>query len=201
MNMNKQSSANSQPSRQVVFSWIHSLLGDVPAGLKVEELGKGSIYCRLLNHYFPGVILINRIIWTPKSEYENLINLRILQNAFLQLKIPIPFDPLRLSKEKLNDNWPFLQALYRYLTHAADDAYPPAPPEDHKMPTFYHPLPHTHTHSFPLAPPKRTPDPFPEYFSGVMRQPFYPIENIYQQQQQQKSMFNGSKYSVGKLYK
>ena len=96
--MNKQSIASSQPSRQAIFAWIHSLLPDVGPGLKVEELGKGSTYCRLLNHYFPGVILINRIIWTPKSEYENLINLRILQNAFLQLKIPIPFDPVRLSK-------------------------------------------------------------------------------------------------------
>jgi hypothetical protein len=157
-------------------------------------LGKGSIYCRLLNHYFPGVILINRIIWSPKSEYENLINLRILQNAFLQLKIPIPFDPVRLSKEKLNDNWPFLQAFYRYLTHAGEENYTQPMPEELKMP-YYHQIPH----AFPMAQPKRTPDPFPDYFSGVMRQPFYPIDNIYQQQ---KALFsNGSKYSVGKLYK
>lgn len=32
-----------------------------------------------------------------------------------------------------------------------------------------------------------------------MRQPFYPIDNVYQQQQ--KSIYNASKYSVGKLYK
>lgn len=31
-----------------------------------------------------------------------------------------------------------------------------------------------------------------------MRQPFYPIENVYQQQ---KAIYNASKYSVGKLYK
>jgi hypothetical protein len=123
--MNKQPVLGNQPSRQTIFSWIQSLLGDVPPSLKVEEMGKGNIYCRLLNHYFPGVILINRIIWTPKSEYENLINLRILQNAFLQLKISIAFDPIRLSKEKLNDNWPFLQAFYRYLTQNTEEPYPP----------------------------------------------------------------------------
>lgn len=147
--MNKQPVMGSQPSRQAIFSWIHSLLTDVPPSLKVEELGKGNIYCRLLNHYFPGVILINRIIWTPKSEYENLINLRILQNAFLQLKIPIPFDPIRLSKEKLNDNWPFLQAFYRYLTQNTEEAYPA---EEMKMPSFYHPMQHSMPHAFPLAP-------------------------------------------------
>ncbi|XP_031472754.1 microtubule-associated protein RP/EB family member 1B-like [Nymphaea colorata] len=132
--MNKPPATPAQPSRQQIFAWIHSLLNDVPPSLKVEELGKGSIYCRLLNHYFPGVILINRIIWAPKSEYENLINLRILQNAFLQLKIAIPFDPVRLSKEKLNDNWPFLLAFYRYLTHNCDEQYPPPLPEDPKSP-------------------------------------------------------------------
>lgn len=56
-----------QPSRQQIASWVHSILNDVPMTFKTEELGKGVIYCRLLNHYFPGVILINRIIWHPKS--------------------------------------------------------------------------------------------------------------------------------------
>ncbi len=97
--MNKSVNATApQPSRQQIFSWIHSLLNDIPLSLKVEELGKGTIYCRILNHYFPGVVLISRIIAAPKSEYENLINLRILQNAFLQLKINIVFDPAKLSK-------------------------------------------------------------------------------------------------------
>lgn len=114
------STGANQPSRQQVFSWIHSLLTDVPLSLRVEELGKGTIYCRILNHYFPAAILINRIIAAPKSEYENLINLRILQNAFLQLKIGILFDPAKLSKEKLNDNWAFLVAFYKYLTHSDD---------------------------------------------------------------------------------
>lgn len=144
--MNKAATSMGQPSRQQIFSWIHSLLNDVPLSLKVEELGRGAIYCRLLNHYFPGVILINRIIWTPKSEYENLINLRILQNAFLQLKIPIPLDPVKLSKEKLNDNWSFILAFHKYLTQNCDEQYPA---EEMKAPSYYHPFPPT------MLPPKR----------------------------------------------
>ena len=34
-----------------------------------------------------------------------------------QLKINIPIDPIKLSKEKLSDNWTFVTALYRYLSH------------------------------------------------------------------------------------
>lgn len=122
MSMNKGVNNVGQPSRQQIFSWIHCFLNDIPLSLKVEELGKGTIYCRILNHYFPGAISINRIIAHPKSEYENLINLRILQNAFLQLKISIVFDPVKLSKEKLNDNWAFIIAFYKYLTHSDDYA-------------------------------------------------------------------------------
>lgn len=58
---------SAQPSRQTITAWIHSILPDVPFNLRVEELGKGVIYCRIINYYFPGVILINRIIWQPKS--------------------------------------------------------------------------------------------------------------------------------------
>jgi hypothetical protein len=34
--MNKQTVMGSQPSRQAIFSWIHSLLGDVAPSLKAE---------------------------------------------------------------------------------------------------------------------------------------------------------------------
>ena len=58
---------SAQPSRQTITAWIRNILPDVPVNLRVEELGKGVIYCRIINYYFPGVILINRIIWQPKS--------------------------------------------------------------------------------------------------------------------------------------
>jgi hypothetical protein len=156
-------------------------------------LGKGAIYCRILNHYFPGIILINRIIWSPKSEYENLINLRILQNAFLQLKISIAFDPIKLSKEKLNDNWAFIVAFYKYLTQNCEEYQNHNVQEDIKMANFFNPY-----NTNPMGPKRSIEHVYPEqFFQGLMRQPFYPIENIYQQ----KAIYSASKYSVGKLYK
>lgn len=67
--MHKSTAHCSQPSRQNIINWIHTLLPDVPVSFRIEELGKGVVYCRIINYYFPGVILINRIIWQPKTEY------------------------------------------------------------------------------------------------------------------------------------
>lgn len=65
--MNKSTAHGAQISRPVINSWLHSLLPDLPASLRIEELGKGSIYCRVINYYFPGAILANRIIHHPKT--------------------------------------------------------------------------------------------------------------------------------------
>ena len=100
--MYKSTVHSSQPSRQNITNWIHTILPDVSPNLRIEELGKGVIYCRIINYYFPGVILVNRIIWQPKTEYENTLNLRIAQNVMAQLKINVPIDPIKLSKQKLN---------------------------------------------------------------------------------------------------
>jgi hypothetical protein len=153
--MNKSSTHAGQLSRQTVTNWIHSLLPDVPAALRIEELGKGTHYCRILNHYFPGTILLNRILHHPKSEYENTINLRILQNAMAQLKIHVPIDPIRLSREKLSDNWTFVTALFRYLTHTHEELHQFHAQKDEKILYGYCP-PMGQSHSQAMYTPKRS---------------------------------------------
>lgn len=125
--------ATPTPSRAHILHWIASLLPDSPPPARIEELGKGTTYCRIINHYHPGAITLSRIIAHPKTEYENMLNLRILQHALNALKIHIPIDPLRLSKEKLNDNWNMINSLYKHL---AQQEEPPS--ED--TPSF-HPAP------------------------------------------------------------
>lgn len=41
-----------------------------------------------------------------------------------QLKINLPIDPIKLSKEKLNDNWTFITTLYRFLTQSQEELLP-----------------------------------------------------------------------------
>lgn len=120
--MNKTANSQLSTTRQQIGNWVHTVLSDVLPSFKIEELGKGVIYCRILNHYFPGIILMNRIIWTPKSEYENILNLKVVQNAMTQLKISIQIDPIRLSKERLNDNWTFICGLFKCLNPNNDES-------------------------------------------------------------------------------
>ena len=50
-----------------------------------------------------------------------MLNLKLAQNAMVQLKINIQIDPIRLSKEKINDNWAFICALYKYLNPNSEE--------------------------------------------------------------------------------
>ena len=101
-----------------------------------------------------------------------MLNLRIMQNACNQLKLHLPIDPLRLSKQRLNDNWNLIIALHRHL--APDHT----PPEEHP----------------PGFKARRPLEPLTEqqYFGGG-RSSYVP--------EGYKPSFNGGKYSVGKIYR
>ena len=66
--MHKHSSTTGM-SRQQILGWVHSILPDHPPLTRIEELGKGVVYCRIISHYFPGVVPLNRLLPQPKSEY------------------------------------------------------------------------------------------------------------------------------------
>lgn len=57
------------PSKSVIFNWIKQIIPDTNSKFKVEDLGTGVIYCRLINHYFSGSINLNRVNMNPKNEY------------------------------------------------------------------------------------------------------------------------------------
>jgi len=50
-----------------------------------------------------------------------------MQNACNQLNIVLPIDPLRLSKQKLNDNWNLVLALHKYLIPPSEDSHSQTP--------------------------------------------------------------------------
>jgi hypothetical protein len=57
----------SQISRLTIMNWLSSFLDDINANMRVEDFGKGVIFCRIVNHYYPGAVSLNRIIWNPKT--------------------------------------------------------------------------------------------------------------------------------------
>ena len=54
---------------------------------KIEMLGSGAVYCQLMDIIYPGHIAMNKVNWKAKLEYEFISNWKILQQAFIKLKI------------------------------------------------------------------------------------------------------------------
>lgn len=101
-----------------------------------------------------------------------------------QMKISVPCDPIKLSKEKLNDNWNFITSLHKYLTHSHQDST--SIKEDKHYDSTNH-----------VNPKKSLENVYCDnFFQTITRQPFGTVENNLQ-----KHSYNASKYSVGKLTK
>jgi hypothetical protein len=58
-------------SKSSLIQWLRNSLSqnDVPNNLKIEDLGSGVLFCKLINHYYSHVIQQNRIISNPRNEY------------------------------------------------------------------------------------------------------------------------------------
>ena len=114
-----------------------------------------------------------------------------------QLKINIPIDPIKLSKEKLSDNWTFVTALYRYLAHSHEEHHSVVSSKEEKASSFPYFPQIIAPNSQQLG--KRSIDQvYPDHFyQGITRQPFFHMENT----MQSKTYFNSGKHSVGKVYK
>jgi hypothetical protein len=106
------------PSKWQIFDWIHSILPSAERCLTIESLGNGVVYCRIVNHYAPGSIHASRITPSPLNNYENCINLKQLQQALGKLRINVPFDISKVSKQRFNENWNLIVLLYRQLEGA-----------------------------------------------------------------------------------
>ncbi|KAL1410968.1 microtubule integrity protein mal3 [Vanrija albida] len=94
-------------SRGELLAWLNDLLA--PNVLtKVEECGKGVIYCQV------GDLPMSRVKLNAKMEYEYLENFKILQKAFAKHRIDKPIPVERLVKCKMQDNLEFLQWMKKF---------------------------------------------------------------------------------------
>ncbi|WOO80914.1 Protein BIM1 [Vanrija pseudolonga] len=99
-------------SRGELLAWLNDLLA--PNVLtKVEECGKGVIYCQVLDSIY-GDLPMSRVKLNAKMEYEYLENFKILQKAFAKHRIDKPIPVERLVKCKMQDNLEFLQWMKKF---------------------------------------------------------------------------------------
>lgn len=65
--MQKPGTPSNLPTKTIIFNWIKNICLDSSPRFKVEDLGDGVAYCKIINHYFSGIISLNRIILHPKT--------------------------------------------------------------------------------------------------------------------------------------
>ncbi|KAG5367110.1 Protein BIM1 [Yarrowia sp. B02] len=93
-------------SRQELVQWVNELLAtDIS---KVEECGKGAIYCQILDSIY-GDVPMSKVKFNVKAEYEFLNNYKVLQGVFNRHKIDRQIPVEKLVKCRFQDNLEFLQ--------------------------------------------------------------------------------------------
>lgn len=100
-------------SRIELLAWVNrTLLSDFK---KVEELCTGAAYCQLMDVLFPSCVPMKRVKFCTNVEHDFLNNLRIFQNALVQLKVDRSVPIERLAKGRFQDNFEFLQWFKKFF--------------------------------------------------------------------------------------
>ncbi|KAJ8762700.1 hypothetical protein K2173_012192 [Erythroxylum novogranatense] len=66
--------------RSEIFSWINSTL-QVNLS-KVEEVCSVVVHCQLMDAIHPGVVLMHKVNFDAKSEYETIQSYKVLRDVF-----------------------------------------------------------------------------------------------------------------------
>ncbi|CAD8120856.1 unnamed protein product [Paramecium sonneborni] len=115
---------NTEISRAELLQWVNDTLK--LSLQKIEQLGTGAVYCQLIDAVHPGKVVLNKINWKAKQEYEFVNNFKVLQQAFSKLGIQKPIEIEKLTKCKYQDNLEFLQWLKKYMDqHVVPKDYDP----------------------------------------------------------------------------
>ncbi|KAG0681406.1 hypothetical protein C6P40_003647 [Pichia californica] len=80
---------------------------------KIEQCGNGAVYCMIFNALYPNLINISRVQKNANTDYDILINYKLLQNGFNKVQISRDVNVEKLMKCRLQDNLEFLQWFSR----------------------------------------------------------------------------------------
>ncbi|KRX01887.1 Calponin homology domain [Pseudocohnilembus persalinus] len=112
-------------SKGEIFNWVNSLL-KINVN-KIEQLGTGAVYCQIIDSMYPGAVKMSRVNWKARNEWDFIINLKTLQQAFQKQNIKKYIEIERLAKAKYQDNLEFAQWIKRFfdLNGGAKEDYDP----------------------------------------------------------------------------
>lgn len=66
--MSKPGTPGVVPSKTIIINWLRGMFPDLPIAMKIEDLGDGVVYCRILNHFYSNPP-VQKILNNPKNEY------------------------------------------------------------------------------------------------------------------------------------
>jgi len=113
VNVYNTSVTNENLSRHEMLGWVNSNLSAQFS--KVEELGTGAAYCQFMDMLFPGTVPLKRVKFNTKLEHEYLNNFKLLQAAFKKMNVDQTVEVDKLTKQKFQDNFEFLQWFKKFF--------------------------------------------------------------------------------------
>lgn len=81
----------------------------------IEELCTGALFCQIIDSIYPNKVKMFKVNWEAKSEHEYISNFKILQQAFIDLKIEKNIEVEKLIKGKYADNLEFAQWIKKFF--------------------------------------------------------------------------------------
>ncbi|KAI9917162.1 hypothetical protein PsorP6_013111 [Peronosclerospora sorghi] len=110
--------------RKEILDWVNSLCGITLT--KVEQTCTGAVACQILDAMYPGKVQMSKVDWAANKDYEYIQNYKVLQKAFMQLKIDKHVEVDRLVRGKYQDNLEFMQWFKAfYERNASGQPYDP----------------------------------------------------------------------------
>jgi microtubule-associated protein, RP/EB family len=89
---------------------------------KIEQTCSGAVACQLTELIFPESIIMSRVNWEAKSDYEYVQNYKLLQVAFTKHHVQRHVDVDKLIRGKYQDNLEFCQWLKAFYDQAGSGA-------------------------------------------------------------------------------
>jgi len=113
VNVYNTSVTNENLSRHEMLAWVNGNLQSQFG--KIEELGTGAAYCQFMDMLFPGTVPLKRVKFCSKLEHEYITNFKILQAAFKKTNVDQVIEVDKLTKQKFQDNFEFLQWFKKFF--------------------------------------------------------------------------------------
>ncbi|CAD8089207.1 unnamed protein product [Paramecium primaurelia] len=90
-------------SKSEILHWINALLKTNFS--KIEQLGNGVAYCKLLNMIDPTCLNPSKIVLKTKTQIDHISNLKLFQTAMQKLHMKKQFDIDKVSKCYFHENY------------------------------------------------------------------------------------------------